>query len=59
MSKVYTMNTDVYVMYEVPATVNVQRAEWGLSDGETNFFQNQKILPPVICFRSVSLTQNK
>jgi len=59
MCKVYTINTDVDMIYEVPATVNVKRAEWSLSDGDTNFFPNQKILLRVICFMSVSLTQNK
>jgi len=59
MSKVYTQWIQMSTLYEVPATANVQKAEWSLSDGDTNFFPNQKILLRVICFMSVSLTQNK
>jgi len=31
---VHTMNTDVYMVCEVPATVNVYRAECSLSDAD-------------------------
>jgi hypothetical protein len=37
------MNTDVYIVREVPATVNVYRAECSLSDVDLRFFPNQKI----------------
>ena len=34
-----TMNTDVYISFDVPEKVNVHRAEWGLSDADSHFFQ--------------------
>ena len=37
---VHTVKTDVYMLCEVPATVNVYRAECSLSDVDSHFFPN-------------------
>ena len=37
---VHTMNTDVYIVCEVPTTVNVYRAEGSMSDADSHFVLN-------------------
>jgi len=37
---VHTKNTNVYILGDVPANVKVYRAQWGLSDVDSHFFQN-------------------
>lgn len=37
---VHTMNSDVYITCEVPATVNIHRAKWSLSHDASNIFPN-------------------
>ena len=39
-NSVHTINQDIRVMYEVPATMNVYRAECSFSDAESHFFPN-------------------
>ena len=34
------INQDIHVMYEMPATMNVYRAECSFSDAESHFFPN-------------------
>jgi hypothetical protein len=39
-NSVHTINQDIHVMYEVPATMNVHRAKCSFSDVDSHFFAN-------------------
>jgi hypothetical protein len=53
------MNPDVYMMSGVPATVKLYTAGSRLSDVAKYFFPSQKILLPISCVMSLSLTENE
>jgi len=38
-NRVHTINSDIHLLYEVPAAVNVYRAGSSLSDTDSYFFQ--------------------
>jgi hypothetical protein len=39
-NSVHTINADIHLMYEVPPTVKIYRAECSLNDAEKHFFTN-------------------
>jgi hypothetical protein len=50
------MNPDIHLLCEVPATVNVHRAECSLSDADAHLLPNFLL---AVCLTAAIITENK